>query len=42
VADFHVKVLGLDYCGQFDDLLFLFKFMFEKIHQTYSRAEKPE
>lgn len=35
-VDFQIYVLNSDYEGQFDNLLFFFKFMYEKIHQLYS------
>lgn len=35
-VDYHTKVLGLPYEGQYDQLLFLYKFMYEKIHRMHS------
>lgn len=35
VVDVHTNVLGSKYENQYDDLLFFFKFMFEKIHSLY-------
>ena len=39
LVDYQTKVLKKPYFGEFDNLLFLFKFMYEKIHLTYSKAE---
>ena len=35
-VDFDNILLGNTYCGQYDNLLFFFKFMYEKIHQLYT------
>lgn len=35
VVDVHTNVLNGEYENQYDDLLFFFKFMFEKIHSLY-------
>ena len=36
-VDFQRYVVNRTYEGQFDNLLFFFKFMYEKIHQLYSK-----
>lgn len=36
-VDFQRYVVERPYEGQFDNLLFFFKFMYEKIHQLYSK-----
>jgi len=38
MVDYHTHVLGQEYGGQYDNLLFFFKFMHHKIHQLYSPA----
>jgi len=35
-VDFHTQVLGKEYRGEYDNLLFFFKFMHDKIHQLYT------
>ena len=35
LVDFHKIVLKRDYCGDYDNMLFLFKFMYDKIHELY-------
>lgn len=35
LVDFHNIVLKSDYLGEYDNLLFLFKFMYNKIHELY-------
>ena len=35
-VDFHATVLQKRYEGEYDNLLFLFKFMFEKIHELHA------
>ena len=35
IVDVHTHVLKTPYQNQYDDLLFFFKFMFEKIHTLY-------
>ena len=35
LVDFHNIVLKTGYQGEYDDLLFLFKFMYDKIHELY-------
>lgn len=35
LVDVHINVLKADYANEYDDLLFFFKFMFEKIHSLY-------
>jgi DTW domain-containing protein YfiP len=39
LVDFHVKVLKKSYNGEYDQLLFLYKFMYGKIHQLYDRSK---
>ena len=34
-VDFHRIILNSKYNGEYDNLLFFFKFMYEKIHQLY-------
>lgn len=36
-VDYHKVVLGKEYKGEYDDLLFFFKFMYQKIHQLYGQ-----
>ena len=36
--DYHTLVLREEYSGQYDDILFLFKFMYGKIHQLYDKS----
>jgi len=36
MVDYHTHVLGQEYRGEYDNLLFFFKFMHHKIHQLYS------
>ena len=36
MVDYHKVILEKPYNGEYDDLLFFFKFMYEKIHQLYS------
>jgi len=38
LVDFHVIVMGREYQGEYDNLLFLFKFMYEKIHNLYDKS----
>jgi len=38
LVDYHTLALGQEYSGQYDDLLYLFKFMFGKIHQLYDKS----
>ncbi|XP_042221815.1 tRNA-uridine aminocarboxypropyltransferase 1-like isoform X2 [Homarus americanus] len=35
LVDIHIHVLKAKYASEYDDLLFFFKFMFEKIHSIY-------
>jgi len=35
-VDFHKEVLGRSYAGEYDNLLFFYKFMYQKIHQLYT------
>ena len=35
-VDYHELVIKKNYAGEYDNLLFFFKFMFEKIHQLHS------
>ena len=39
LVDFHTKVLGQSYHGEYDQLLFLYKFMYSKIHELYDRSK---
>ena len=39
LVDFHLKVLKKSYNGEYDHLLFLYKFMYGKIHQLYDRSK---
>ena len=39
LVDYHLKVLNLRYQGEYDPLLFLYKFMFSKIHELYDRSK---
>ena len=39
LVDFHTKVLGQSYHGEYDQLLFLYKFMYAKIHELYDRSK---
>ena len=39
LVDYHTKVLGKCYGGEYDQLLFLYKFMYGKIHQLYDRSK---
>ena len=39
LVDYHVKVLGKRYNGEYDQLLFLYKFMYGKIHELYDRSK---
>ena len=39
LVDYHVKVLLKPYNGEYDQLLFLYKFMYEKIHELYDRSK---
>ena len=35
LVDFHCIVLNKKYGGEYDNILFLFKFMYDKIHELY-------
>lgn len=35
-VDYHTDVLEESYSGEYDNLLYFFKFMFEKIHNLYT------
>nr|XP_045619671.1 tRNA-uridine aminocarboxypropyltransferase 1-like [Procambarus clarkii] len=37
LVDVHINVLKADYASEYDDLLFFFKFMFQKIHSLYDK-----
>lgn len=37
LVDVHTNILKEEYCNEYDDLLFFFKFMFEKIHTLYDK-----
>ncbi|KAK8733199.1 hypothetical protein OTU49_006523 [Cherax quadricarinatus] len=37
LVDVHTNVLKSEYANEYDDLLFFFKFMFEKIHSLYDK-----
>ena len=39
LVDYHTKVLRKPYGGEYDQLLFLYKFMYGKIHQLYDRSK---
>ena len=39
LVDYHVKILGKPYYGEYDQLLFLYKFMYSKIHELYDRSK---
>ena len=39
LVDYHVKILGKPYYGEYDQLLFLYKFMYCKIHELYDRSK---
>ena len=39
LVDFHIKVLGKMYNGEYDQLLFLYKFMYGKIHELYDHSK---
>ena len=36
MVDYHNVISEKPYNGEYDNLLFFFKFMYEKIHQLYS------
>ena len=36
MVDYHKVISEKPYNGEYDNLLFFFKFMYEKIHQLYS------
>jgi len=36
-VDYHKVVLAKEYMGEYDDMLFFFKFMYQKIHQLYGQ-----
>ena len=36
MVDYHNVISDKPYKGEYDNLLFFFKFMYEKIHQLYS------
>ncbi len=33
--DYHQIVMGKEYDGEYDNMLFFFKFMYDKIHELY-------
>ena len=39
LVDYHAKVLGQCYQGEYDELLFLYKFMYGKILELYDRSK---
>ena len=39
LVDFHTKVLGQPYYNEYDQMLFLYKFMYSKIHELYDRSK---
>ena len=39
LVDFHSKVLRKTYNGEYDQLLFLYKFMYGKIHELYDHSK---
>ena len=39
LVDFHTKVLNQPYNSEYDQLLFLYKFMYGKIHKLYDRSK---
>lgn len=39
LVDFHTKVLEQPYNGEYDQMLFLYKFMYDKIHELYDRSK---
>jgi len=34
-VDYHQIVVGKEYAGEYDNMLFFFKFMYDKIHELY-------
>jgi len=36
-VDYHKVVVGKEYMGEYDNMLFFFKFMYQKIHQLYEK-----
>ena len=36
MVDYHKVIVDKEYRGEYDNLLFFFKFMYDKIHQLYS------
>jgi len=39
LVDFHQIVLKADYSGEYDNMLFFFKFMYDKIHELYEHDQ---
>ncbi len=35
LVDYHQIVMGKEYDGEYDNMLFFFKFMYDKIHELY-------
>ena len=38
LVDYHTLAMDRKYSGEYDNLLYLFKFMFGKIHQLYDKS----